>query len=46
MIKKLIVEVYAKNTILDPKFCKGEYKYFNGNIFFGTDGSLPENNFL
>ena len=44
--KKLIVEVYAKNTILDPKFCKGEYKYFNGNIFFGTDGSLPENNFL
>ncbi len=44
--KKLIVEVYAKNAILDPKFYKGEYKYFNGKLFFGTDGSLPDNNFL
>ncbi|WP_032005014.1 SH3 domain-containing protein [Acinetobacter sp. 1542444] len=44
--KKLIVEVYTKNAILDPKFYKGEYKYFNGKLFFGTDGSLPDNNFL
>ena len=35
----------CKNAILDPKFYKGEYKYFNGKLFFGTDGSLPDNNF-
>ena len=45
LVIKLIVEVYAKNAILDPKFYKGEYKYFNGKLFFGTDGSLPDNNF-
>lgn len=38
-----------KKAILDPKLYKvykGEYKYFNGKIFFGTDGSLPNNDFL
>ncbi|MEQ1345725.1 SH3 domain-containing protein [Acinetobacter seifertii] len=47
--KKIIVEVYAKKAILDPKLYKnfkGEYKYFNDKKFFGTDGSLPDNNFL
>ena len=47
--KNIIVEVYAKKAILDPKFYKtfkGEYKYFNDKKFFGTDGSLPDNNFL
>ncbi|HCA5284701.1 TPA: SH3 domain-containing protein [Acinetobacter nosocomialis] len=47
--KNIIVEVYAKKAILDPKLYKtfkGEYKYFNDNKFFGTDGSLPDNNFL
>lgn len=47
--KNLIVEIYAKKAILDPKLYKiykGEYKYFNGKIFFGTDGSLPNNDFL
>ncbi|MDC4740034.1 SH3 domain-containing protein, partial [Acinetobacter baumannii] len=24
----------------------GKYKYFNNKKFFGTDGSLPDNNFL
>ncbi|MDV7619964.1 SH3 domain-containing protein [Acinetobacter baumannii] len=47
--KNIIVEVYAKKAILDPKFYKtfkGEYKYFNDKKFFGTDGSLPNNDFL
>ena len=47
--KNIIVEVYAKKAILDPKLYKtfkGEYKYFNGKIFFGTDGSLLNNDFL
>lgn len=47
--KNIIVEVYAKKAISDPKFYqtfKGEYKYFNDKKFFGTDGSLPDNNFL
>lgn len=47
--KNLIVEIYAKKAILDTllyKIYKGEYKYFNGKIFFGTDGSLPNNDFL
>uniref|UniRef100_UPI0005B39886 SH3 domain-containing protein n=1 Tax=Acinetobacter junii TaxID=40215 RepID=UPI0005B39886 len=47
--KNIIVEVYAKKAILDPKLYKtfkGEYKYFNNKQFFGTDGSLPNNNFL
>lgn len=47
--KNIIVEVYAKKAILDPKLYKafkGEYKYFNDKKFFGTDGSLPNNNFL
>lgn len=41
--------MYAKKAILDPKLYKtfkGEYKYFNDKKFFGTDGSLPDNNFL
>jgi len=47
--KNIIVEVYAKKAISDPKLYKtfeGEYKYFNNKKFFGTDGSLPDNNFL
>ncbi len=47
--KNIIVEVYAKKAILDPKLYKtfkGEYKYFNNKQFFGTDGILPNNNFL
>ncbi|MDK4792173.1 MAG: SH3 domain-containing protein [Acinetobacter sp.] len=47
--KNIIVEVYAKKAILDPKLYKtfnGEYKFFNDKKFFGTDGSLPDNNFL
>ncbi|MEI1688258.1 SH3 domain-containing protein [Acinetobacter baumannii] len=47
--KNIIVEVYAKKAILDPKLYKtfkGEYKYFNNKMFFGTDGSLPNNDFL
>jgi len=47
--KNIIVEVYAKKAILDPKlykFYKGECKYFNGKLFFGTDGGLPNNDFL
>ncbi len=47
--KNIIVEVYAKKAILDPKFYKtfkGEYKYFNNKQFFGTDGTLPNNDFL
>ncbi|MGK8802743.1 SH3 domain-containing protein [Acinetobacter seifertii] len=47
--KNIIVEAYAKKAILDPKLYKtfkGEYKYFNDKKFFGTDGSLPDNNFL
>ncbi len=47
--KNIMVEVYAKKAILDPKLYKifkGEYKYFNNKKFFGTDGSLPDNNFL
>ncbi|MDQ9888031.1 SH3 domain-containing protein [Acinetobacter pittii] len=47
--KNIIVEVYAKKAILDPKLYKNfkdEYKYFNDKKFFGTDGSLPDNNFL
>lgn len=47
--KNIILEVYAKKAILDPKLYKtfkGEYKYFNNKKFFGTDGSLPDNNFL
>ncbi|MDC4417405.1 SH3 domain-containing protein [Acinetobacter baumannii] len=47
--KNLIVEVYAKKAILDPKLYKtfkGEYKYFNNKKFFGTDGTLPNNDFL
>ena len=47
--KNIIVEVYAKKAILDPKLCKtfkGEYKYFNNKKFFGTDGTLPNNDFL
>ncbi|WP_410567565.1 SH3 domain-containing protein [Acinetobacter sp. H1(2024)] len=47
--KNIIVEVYAKKAILDPKLYKtfkGEYKYFNDKKFFGTDGSLPNNDFL
>lgn len=47
--KNIIVEVYAKKAILDPKLYKtfkGEYKYFNNKKFFGTDGALPNNDFL
>ncbi|MDO7219102.1 SH3 domain-containing protein [Acinetobacter nosocomialis] len=47
--KNIIVEVYAKKAILDPKFYKtfkGEYKYFNNKQFFGTDGTLPNYDFL
>lgn len=47
--KNIIVEVYAKRSILDPKIYKtfkGEYKYFNNKKFFGTDGALPNNDFL
>lgn len=47
--KNIIVEVYAKKAILDPKLYKtfnGVYKYFNDKKFFGTDGNLPDNNFL
>ncbi|ONN49553.1 hypothetical protein AC056_11745 [Acinetobacter genomosp. 33YU] len=47
--KNIIVEVYAKKAISDPKLYKtfkDEYKYFNDKKFFGTDGSLPDNNFL
>lgn len=47
--KNIIVEVYAKKAISDPKLYKnfkGKYKYFNNKKFFGTDGSLPDNNFL
>lgn len=47
--KNIIVEVYAKKAILDSKLYKtfkGEYKYFNDKKFFGTDGSLPNNDFL
>ncbi|MEX5739028.1 SH3 domain-containing protein [Acinetobacter baumannii] len=47
--KNIIVEVYAKKAILDPKLYKtfkDEYKYFNNKKFFGTDGTLPNNNFL
>ncbi len=47
--KNIIVEVYAKKAILDPKLYKtfkGEYKYFNNKQFFGTDGTLPNNDFL
>jgi len=47
--KNIIVEVYAKKAISDPKLYKtfkSEYKYFNDKKFFGTDGSLPDNNFL
>ncbi|MFW2024797.1 SH3 domain-containing protein [Acinetobacter baumannii] len=47
--KNIIVEVYAKKAILDPKFYKtfkGEYKYFNNKKFFGSDGTLPNNDFL
>lgn len=47
--KNIIVEVYAKKAILDPKLYKnfkGEYKYFNDKKFFGTDGGLPNNDFL
>ncbi|HAV5001600.1 TPA: SH3 domain-containing protein [Acinetobacter baumannii] len=46
--KNIIVEVYAKKAILDPKLYKtfkGEYKYFNNKKFFGTDGTLPNNDF-
>ncbi|OTM11648.1 hypothetical protein B9X54_14415 [Acinetobacter baumannii] len=41
--------MYAKKAILDPKLYKtfkGEYKYFNNKKFFGTDGTLPNNDFL
>ncbi|EHU2110026.1 SH3 domain-containing protein [Acinetobacter baumannii] len=47
--KNIIVEVYAKKAILDPKLYKtfkGEYKYFNNKKFFSTDGTLPNNDFL
>ncbi|MFI8009909.1 SH3 domain-containing protein [Acinetobacter sp. ABJ_C4_1] len=47
--KNIIVEVYAKKAISDPKLYKtfkGEYKYFNDKKFFGTDGTLPNNDFL
>ncbi|HEN9538750.1 TPA: SH3 domain-containing protein [Acinetobacter baumannii] len=47
--KNIIVKVYAKKAILDPKLYKtfkGEYKYFNNKKFFGTDGTLPNNDFL
>ncbi|MDX7940776.1 SH3 domain-containing protein [Acinetobacter baumannii] len=47
--KNIIVELYAKKAILDPKLYKtfkGEYKYFNNKKFFGTDGTLPNNDFL
>ncbi|HEM8241738.1 SH3 domain-containing protein [Acinetobacter baumannii] len=47
--KNIIVEVYAKKAILDPKLYKtfkGEYKYFNNKKFFDTDGTLPNNDFL
>lgn len=47
--KNIIVEVYARKAILDPKLYKtfkGEYKYFNNKKFFGTDGTLPNNDFL
>ncbi|EJB8478593.1 SH3 domain-containing protein [Acinetobacter baumannii] len=47
--KNIIVEVYAKKAISDPKLYKifkGKYKYFNNKKFLGTDGSLPDNNFL
>ncbi|MFH3624417.1 SH3 domain-containing protein [Acinetobacter nosocomialis] len=47
--KNIIVEVYAKKAILNPKYYKifkGEYKYFNNKQFFGTDDTLPNNDFL
>ncbi|MDQ8906030.1 SH3 domain-containing protein [Acinetobacter nosocomialis] len=47
--KNIIVEVYSKKAILDPKLYKtfkGEYKYFKNKQFFGTDGTLPNNDFL
>ncbi|MDA3559069.1 SH3 domain-containing protein [Acinetobacter sp. AOR15_HL] len=47
--KNLIIEVYARKAISDPKLYKifkSEYKYFNDKPFFGTDGRLPDNNFL
>lgn len=47
--KNIIVEVYAKKVISDPKLYKtfkDEYKYFNNKKFFGTDGTLPNNVFL
>ncbi|MDC4646016.1 SH3 domain-containing protein, partial [Acinetobacter baumannii] len=47
--KNIIVEVYAKKAILDPKLYKtfkGEYKYFNNKKFFGSDDTLPNNDFL
>ncbi|MBR7688975.1 SH3 domain-containing protein [Acinetobacter nosocomialis] len=47
--KNIIVEVYAKKVISDPKLYKtfkDEYKYFNNKKFFGTDGTLPNNDFL
>ncbi|MDC4262655.1 SH3 domain-containing protein [Acinetobacter baumannii] len=47
--KNIIVEMYAKKAILDPKLYKnfkGEYKYFNNKKFFGTDSTLPNNDFL
>ncbi len=47
--KNIILEVYAKKAILDPKLYKtfkGEYKYFKNKQFFGTDGTLPNNDFL
>ncbi|MGF2278903.1 SH3 domain-containing protein [Acinetobacter baumannii] len=47
--KNIIVEVYAKKAILDPKLYnnfKGEYKYIKKKKFFGTDGTLPNNDFL
>ena len=37
-----------QKAILDPKLYKtfkGEYKYFNNKNSFGTDGTLPNNNF-
>ncbi|WP_198078376.1 SH3 domain-containing protein [Acinetobacter calcoaceticus] len=47
--KNIVVEVHAKKAILDPKHYKtfkGKYKYFNNKKFFGTDGTLPNNDFL
>ena len=47
--KNIIVEKKKKKAILDPKLYKtfkGEYKYFNNKQFFGTDGTLPNNDFL